>query len=230
MTFYEHLEELRWRIIYSLALSGVLAFISYFYMDALLEILIKPVGKVVFLEPSEAFFTRIKLSLYCGLFFALPFILYQGWEFTVTALTVKEKRMLLKIVPASYLLFSAGLLFSITLVIPSALKFLTGFSSSTVVPMLSFSKYISFIFIFAAGFGIIFQLPVVSYIAGRMGIISSGKMRGTRRYAIVVIFIVAGLITPGPDIFSQFAMAVPTLLLYELSILIVKAVERSPNG
>ncbi|OGS20561.1 MAG: twin arginine-targeting protein translocase TatC [Elusimicrobia bacterium RIFOXYA2_FULL_39_19] len=225
-TLIEHLEELRKRIIVCLVTTALCTLVCYFYIDQILAILSKPAGHLVFIKPAEAFFVKIKVAFYGALVVAMPVLIYQAWKFVSPGLIKTEKQHIYWLVPVSYLLFVSGLLFGFFLVLPQGLKFLLACGAENIEPMISVSSYISFVTIFLLGFGIVFQLPLVILFLTKMGIVTPQSLSKNRKYAILAIFIVAGVLTPGPDIFSQFMMAVPTLVLYELSILLSRIVFR----
>lgn len=222
LTLVQHLEELRKRLIICLITIFVVGFFCFFYTDNILSILSKPIGKLVFLKPTEAFIIRIKIAFYSSLFVSMPVILYQVWEFVSPALIETERYILRWIIPFSYLLFVFGVALAFFGVLPTGIKFLLDYGTENIQPMISINSYISFVITFLLAFGIIFQLPLVVLFLTKLGIVSPKWLIQQRKYAILVIFIISGIITPGPDIFSQFLMAIPTLLLYEISILLSK--------
>ncbi len=224
LTLIEHLEELRRRIIICLIAVFVCSIVCYFYVDKILFILSRPVNKLVFLKPTEAFLTKLKLSFYSGFFVSMPVIIYQIWKFVSPGLLPKEKHYIYWIVPTSYLLFITGVLFAFFAVLPVGIKFLLSYATESIQPLISISAYISFVIIFLLVFGIVFQLPLIVLFLTKLGVITPKWLVTNRKYAILVVFILAGILTPGPDVFSQFLMAIPTLLLYELSIIISKIV------
>jgi sec-independent protein translocase protein TatC len=225
LTLVQHLEELRRRIIICLVAIFVCGIFCFFYSDKILAVLSKPIGKFVFIKPTEAFITRIKVAFYSGVFVSMPVIIYQIWKFVKPGLIEIERRTLSLVIPFSYLLFIAGVVFAFFVVLPTGMKFLLNYGTENIQPMISISSYISFVMIFLLAFGFIFQLPLVVLVLTKLGIITPKWLVKNRKYAILIIFIIAGIITPGPDIFSQFMMAIPTLLLYEVSILIAKFVK-----
>jgi len=224
LSLVEHFGELRKHIIICLVAVIICGVFCFFYVDSILSILSKPVGNLVFLKPAEAFISRIKLAFYSGIFVSMPVIIYQMWKFVNPGLIEIERRYFLWIMPFSYLLFLSGVLFAFFAVLPVGMKFLLGYGTENVTPMISVSSYISFVGIFLLAFGIIFQLPVVIVFLTKLGIVTPKWLSANRKYAVLIIFIIAGIITPGPDIFSQFMMALPTLLLYEISILLSKLI------
>lgn len=225
LTLVEHLEELRKRLIICLFAILLGSIFSYLYIDKILAFISAPVGKLIFLKPTELLLTRIKVSFYSGVFFSLPVIIYQAWKFISPGLVGQERRYFYWVVPFSYLLFACGLSFAFLGVLPLGIKFLLNYSSENIQPMISVGSYISFVVTFLLAFGIIFQLPLVILFLTKIGIITPQWLVKNRKYAILVIFILAGVLTPGPDIVSQFLMAVPTLILYEVGIQVSKLVK-----
>lgn len=229
-TLVQHLEELRRRLIVSLT-AVVIAFgICLFYVDDILRIISQPAGQLVFLKPTEAFFSRIEIAIYGGVFLALPVIIYQVWRFISPGLVKTEKQYLFWIVPLSYLLFVAGVALAFFGVLPVGVKYLLAYGTENIQPMISIDSYLSFVTTLLLAFGAIFQLPLVILFLTKVGLVTPDWLAAKRRYAIVLIFIIAAILTPGPDIFSQFMMAIPTLLLYEISILLSRFVGRRPAG
>ena len=218
--FIQHLEELRRRIIYCLLFIVAAAFISYPFINKILFFLAKPLGKMVFIQPVEAFVTYIKLALFCALFISLPFIIYQIWAFISPGLKKNEKRYALLFAPLGFLLFIIGCAFAYFVIIPFGIKFLLGFQSAWLVPMITVSSYITFFCIMILIFGCVFQLPVVILLLGKLGLIDPITLRRNRKYVILVIFVIAAIITP-PDVITQIMISLPLILLYEISILLV---------
>lgn len=222
MSFLEHVEELRWRLIKSLATVLALSIVSYIFADKLIEAITHPIDEVFFMGPTEAFAVRIKISLFAGLILGLPVILYQAWEFVVPGLYEREVRMVVPVVLFATLFFIGGAAFCFFLVMPIGIKFLLGFGTEKMKPLIAIGRYVSFVGWMAIAFGIVFQLPIVSYFLGRLGILTSGMMRRGRRYALVSILIVAAAVTPSPDVFSQLMLAGPLYALYEASVVLVR--------
>jgi len=217
MSFLEHLEELRKRLIYSIVAVIIGAIVGYIFSSYVTEFLTKPIENLVFLAPTEAFVTKLKVSLICGIFIALPFIFYQFWRFVKPALYMHEKKYFFWAVFFSSLFFFSGALFAYFVVLPVGIKFLLGFATEKIHATLSIANYIAFIAKILFAFGIIFQLPVVSFFLTKMKILKPQLLRKGRRIAIVLIFIVAAMLTP-PDVFTQLLMAGPLIILFEISI------------
>jgi sec-independent protein translocase protein TatC len=222
MNFWDHLEELRWRLIKSMSAVLVLSIVAYIFADQLINAVTYPVDEVFFMGPTEAFAVRIKISLFAGFIVAVPVILYQIWQFVVPGLYSHEVRMAAPVVIFSSLFFLAGGAFCWFFVLPVGLQFLMGFGTEKLKPMIAVGNYVSFVGWMTISFGIVFQLPIVSFFLGRLGIMSSKSMRKGRRYAIVGILIVAAAVTPSPDVFSQLMLAGPLYLLYEASVVLVR--------
>jgi sec-independent protein translocase protein TatC len=221
-----HLGELRKRIIYSVSIITVCSILMYSTVDVVIADLAKPVGKLYFTGPVEAFMTRLKISLFLGLLVSLPFVLFQFWSFIQGGLLSKEKRFILAVTAISFALFVAGASFCYFLILPVGVKFLIAYGSETLVPLITISKYLSFVTTLVFAFGLIFELPVIVGFLAKVGIVHSDMLRQQRRFAVVIIFIAAAALTPGPDVFSQVMMAVPLLVLYEASIFVARIIER----
>lgn len=224
-TFIEHLEELRKRIIICLITIIIAALACYPLAGKLLPLLARPVGRLVFIQPLEAFVTYLKVTLICGFCLALPVILYQIWAFVVNGLRPAERRYLLYFIPLSFALFVLGAGFAYTVIVPCGLRFLLSFGGDYLQPMISVSRYISFLGMMLLAFGLAFELPVVILFLVKLGLVSPGLLARNRKYVLLVIFILAAVLTP-PDIFTQIMMALPLLFLYEVSILLARLLGR----
>ena len=226
MGLLDHLEELRKRILYSIVAVIVCAIIGYVVSEYVIAFITQPVENLVFLAPTEAFVTKLKVSLICGLFMALPVIFYHFWRFVKPALYLHERKYLMLAVFFSTFFFFSGVVFAFIIVIPVGLRFLLSFETDKLQATLSISNYITFITKILLAFGIIFQLPVVSFFLTKMRILKPQFLRKSRRVAIVLIFIAAALLTP-PDIFTQLLMAGPLIILFEISIWVSVFASRS---
>ncbi|EKD27030.1 MAG: Sec-independent protein translocase, TatC subunit [uncultured bacterium] len=220
-SFMVHIDELRQRLINVLIIIIIASVISFLFNDFLITLFLKPVGKVIFLKPAEAFVTRVKISIYASIFITLPYILYQFWMFVLPALFEKEVRYLKTIITGSYFLFIIGSLFAFMVVLPYTMGFLKQFGNEFIEPSISFGSYISFSCSFILGFGLLFQLPVIIFFLVKLKLASIDFFTKNRKYAIVLIFIVSAILTP-PDALSQILLALPIMVLYEASILICK--------
>ena len=216
-----HLSELRKRLIIIAVAVIVGTCISYYYVDLLLEILLKPAGKLYYMRPTEAFFTYMKVSVVGGLVIAAPIILHQIWLFVKPALTVREKQLSNWILPVAIGLFGIGIVFSYVLVLPAAVKFFMGFATDELQPMFSIGQYMDFVLSFVLPFGFIFELPLILIILGYFNLITSRFLKTKRKIFILISFIIGAVISPTPDMFSQTMIALPMILLYETSLFVL---------
>lgn len=230
MTLIEHLEELRRRLLISVFAFSAGTVVSFLLVERVLAVLIRPVGRVVFTAPTEAFFIRLKVAALTGAFVSLPVILYEIWRFVSVGLTAAERRYTLALLPFSLLLFVGGGAFAFFAILPVGVRFLLSYQTETLVPMISIGAYTSFATAFVLAFGLVFQLPVVVLFLARIGVVTPAALAAGRRYALLGIVVLSAVLTPGGDLFSQLLMAGPTYLLYEASIWIARAVApRSPR-
>jgi len=222
MPFLDHLEELRWRLLKSAMAVIVLAGLSFYFRNELFAWIIRPLGDIPlhFTEVTGSFYAFLKVSLITGILAALPIVFYQFWMFMSPGLYKQEKRVVLPLVIVSTILFLCGAAFCYFLTLPIALKFLIGFSGDMISPIITVGSYISFAGLLLIAFGLGFELPVVAYFLGRIGLVSASMLARGRRYAIVIILIAGAIITP-PDVFTQVLLAAPVYVLYEFSILVV---------
>ncbi len=223
VSFFDHLTELRSRFLQCLLGFVLGSCIFYSFIDAVLDFILKPVGTVIFTSPSDAFVARMTLTLIGGFFLSLPLIIYHIWKFIALGLREKEIRYVVIYGPLSLFCFILGAVFSYFVLLPTSLKFLLGFATKNVLPMITVEKYISFVGTMVVAGGVTFELPLIIAFLARIGIATPEFLRQKRRYAIVIIFIVSAIITP-PDAASQLIMAVPLLVLYEAGIIMAKMV------
>lgn len=226
MSLIAHLEELRERIIRCLIALGIGTAVCYYFIEDIMHLITAPAGKLYYMYPAEAFFTYLKISGFAGFLLMMPYIFYQVWKFVLPALTVREKTIIGIIVPVSVLLFVGGLAFSFFLVMPLALKFFLGFGTPELQPMLSLNRYFDFVIAFILPFGLVFELPLAIVVMAKLGIIGSKYLKEKRRMVIFMSFVIGAVISPTPDVFTQSMIAVPMILLYEISLLIVSFVLR----
>ena len=229
MTLFEHLEALRKVIIISVIAIVIGSIIAYNYVDYFLNILLQPVTalkmKLVFINVTEAFMTKLKIAIILGIILASPIILWQIWSFVAPGLKPAERKFVLRMIPVIIILFVAGIVFAFFTVFQIATRFLLQFGGDIMSPMITIGKYISFALNFLIPFGLVFELPVVVYILAKLNIISHEFLVKNRKYALLVVFILAAALTPGPDVISQLLMAAPLLILYEVSIFIAKFIK-----
>ena len=226
MSIIAHLEELRKRLIYSIAAVAVGSGVAYFYIDEIMRCLTAPAGKLYYMQPAEAFFTYLKIAVFGGFLLALPVIFYEIWRFILPALTVRERKALLLIVPLSVVLFVVGIVFSFTLVLPAAIRFFIGFGTDNLEPLFSLGKYLDFVLAFILPFGCIFELPLIIVVLAKLGFVGSAFLWKQQRIVVFLSFVIGAVISPTPDVFSQTMIAVPMILLYEISYVIVRFVLR----
>jgi sec-independent protein translocase protein TatC len=233
MPLLDHLEEFRWRIIWTLvalALGSVLGFVLITRFD-LLKLLIEPVraflngGKLKYLSPADPFMVTLRLSVAAGVVIALPVALYQLWGFLSPILEPSEKRAVLPALIGAIVLFLGGASLAYFGVLPLTLKFFSKFEPGSLQQNLTVDKFLGYLMKLMLGFGIAFETPVIMLALGAMGIVTSELLTRYRRHAIVAIFVLGAALTP-PDVFSQLLMAVPLLFLFELSIWLVRWTER----
>lgn len=222
MPFLEHIEELRQRLIRILATILAFSIIAYAFSEQMVDFLVKPVGTVYFRQPTGAFSIRIKASLFAGLIVAIPVILYQLWRFAIPGLHAREVKFLIPVTLLGTFFFFGGASFCFFLVIPAAMQFLQAFASENVKALIDVSDYFSFVFWMCVAFGAVFELPIIAFFLGKIGVITAGTLSRGRRFALVAILVVAGVLTPTPDAFSQLMLAVPLYVLYEVSIVVVR--------
>jgi len=225
ITLAEHLEELRGRIFKSVIAVIIASCAIYSFVGVIYGSMIKPVGKLHFIAPQEAFIANIKIAFFAGILLASPVVLYQLWRFIAAALTEKEKKSALIFGILSFVFFIAGASFGYFVITPIGIKFLMGFASNMVIPMITVSKYISFVGMLTMAFGAVFQLPLASLFLTKLGIVTPKLLSDKRKHAIVAMFVGAAVLTP-PDVVTQCLMAVPLLILYEIGIVFSKIVYR----
>lgn len=236
MSFIDHLEELRWRIIKtvsSIIFGGILTF---FFIDFFLELLLKPLDNInsdnpinlQVLSVQGMFIIKWSIALIGGVVLAIPVITFQIWKFISPGLYANEKGFVLPLVFFSFISFLLGIIFSYKILIPYCLNFFASLSGDSVLNNFSINHYFSFIIWLLLGCGIVFQLPVVSFLLSTVGLLTPAFMRHYRRHAVVVIFILSSFITP-PDPVSMLVMAFPLIILYELSIGVSWIVNRSKD-
>jgi sec-independent protein translocase protein TatC len=227
------LEELKERLIRVLVVLGLGFVVCYVFRDWSFEIITKPLvevlpqtGSIVFTGLTEAFFTHMKIAFFASLFLTSPYTLFQIWGFISPGLYAKEKRYVVPFVISASLLFIGGVLFGYFIALPPAFEFFVSFSTDALKPMISLREYLSLALKFLLAFGISFEMPVFIYFMTKIGIVNATMLRRQRRYAILLIFIAAAILTPSPDALSQILMAGPLMILYEISILLAKVAGR----
>jgi sec-independent protein translocase protein TatC len=224
MTLTEHLNELRKRLIRSFIAVFVGFLACYAFAEQLFDILMEPMVQVlhnsnfIYTYPPEAFFTYLKVSFVAGFFLVSPYLFYQAWLFVAPGLYQNERKYLVPIAIFSAVFFTVGALFGYFVVFPFGFEFFASYSTDKIVFTPKLSEYLSFALKLLFAFGVVFELPLVIFFLARLGLVTAQGLRRVRKYAILVIFIVAAILTP-PDVFTQTLMAGPMILLYELGIL-----------
>jgi len=234
MPFTAHLEELRWRLIVVFIAVGVGFLLSYGFKETIFEILMRPLisvmgdgDKMIFTNLPEAFFTYLKVSLLSGIMLASPVILFQIWMFIAPGLYSEERKLILPFVFLSTLFFVGGALFGYFVVFPYGFQFFLSFASENIQAFPSMKEYLSFSSKLLLAFGIVFELPLFITLMARLGMVTPTFLKQNRKYAILLFFVGAAIITP-PDVVTQIMMAFPLMLLYELSIFGAKIFQRKP--
>jgi len=229
-----HLQELRKCLILSFIAVGAGFAFCYAFAESIFDILAAPLlkmmptgGSLIFTSVAEAFFTYMKVAFIAGLILASPFVLYQLWTFVAPGLYRHEKKYVVPFVLAGSFFFALGISFGYYVALPVGFKFLLGFATDFIKPMPSMKEYLSFSIKFLLAFGLVFEFPVVLVLLARIGVINAKTLAKQRKYAILLIFIFAAVITP-PDIISQLLVALPLMGLYELSILLSKIFGKKP--
>lgn len=224
-----HLEELRKRLVISSSAWFVAFLGCYSFAETLFGYIADPVKKalpegssLVFLTATEPFFTYMKLGALAGFLVASPVIFWQFWAFISPGLYRQEKRMVVPFVLASCLCFGVGTYFGFFLVFPQVFTFLIGFGlGGDLAPMLSMGSYLSFSTKLLFAFGVVFELPIIIFFLARIGVVDYRWLAERRKYALVIGFVIGAILTP-PDIFSQVALALPFVILYEIGIWVAK--------
>ena len=232
MGFLDHLEEFRWRIIKSIVAIVIGAIISFIFIDKIMELLVAPTLKISdqftlqVLKVQGMFMVKWGLAFVGGFVLGLPIITYQLWRFVAPGLYGTEVRYILPIIIFTYVAFLCGILFAYFILIPFSLKFFTSMGYGEVQNNISINYYFSFITWLMMGAGIIFEMPIVSFILSSVGILTPKFLRKYRRHAIIAIMILSAFITP-PDPISMIIMTFPLMILYEISILVSAGVNRA---
>ena len=239
MTFWDHLDELRSVIIRTMVVTVVAAAVAFCLKEQLFEIVLAPrtsdfiTYRLMGVEPfnihlmntglTEQFMIHLKTAMYAGMLVALPYIIYLLFRFVSPALYDNERKYATLLCTSGYLMFMVGTLLNYFLIFPLTVKFLGTYQvSEDVANMLTLQSYMDTLLMMNLVMGIVFELPVVTWILGRMGLVNARMMRSMRRHAVVAILVIAAIITPTTDAFTLFIVALPIWLLYEVSILIVR--------
>ena len=228
LTFLGHLGELRQRLIRCVIAVVITSIISFIFFKPIFYYLILPAGDInlVYIEMTEMIGTIMKVCLTSGIILAMPYLTYQFLMFVSPALTRKEKRYVYLILPWIALMFVGGVAFGYFILIPPATKFLITFGSDIATPQIRIGNYISIVSRLLLAIGLAFEMPVVTTFLARLGIITPKWLASKRKLAIIFAFILAAIITPTFDPINQSLVAVPLIILYEMSIWLAKLVQR----
>jgi len=223
-----HIADLRKRLMVSAASLIVTFFICFFFYEPILgwmmvpvEAVLPPNSQMVAVEIQETFFTALKVAFFSGFIISLPVIFWQLWLFLAPGLYEHEKKLVVPFVFFATLMFLIGSSFAYWVVVPFGFEFLVNFGSAVVTVLPSIGKYVGFFTKLLFGFGVAFELPVITFFLAKIGLVDDRMLKDFFKYAVVLIFILASLLTP-PDVLTQFLMAGPLILLYGVSIYIAK--------
>lgn len=239
LTIIGHLEELRKVLLVSIFALIPTSAAGWLLKDYSLRLLLQPLKvidpnfKLQVLGPADKLFVDIKMAVFIGVILALPVIMWQIWGYILPALKQTERRIMGTLVPATVMLFVGGIIFAYFTVFRLGVQFFFGYVSSagdTVVAAYALTEYISFALSFLLPFGLVFELPIVVLVLTRFGLVTPKFLGAKRKYAILIIFVIAAFLTPGPDIVSQLMMAAPMYILYEVSILLSYLVVRKKKA
>lgn len=227
----EHLEDLRKVLIRSFIAIFIGTVISYgLFLDRIMEIVVGPLDRLgqelVFLAVTEGFFTQFKVAFFAGVIFACPIIIWQILSFVLPALYSHEKKVFFPLLFFGVVLFGAGIVFGYVFVLEIGLKVLLINFSGGLTPMISVSKYVSFVISFLLPFGIVFEIPLITFFLTKIGVVTPQYLRKNRRYVIFIMVVLAAVLSPGPDIVAQLFLALPMVILYEFSIIISAIIYR----
>ncbi len=223
-----HIADLRKRLVISILTLIVMCFICFSFYEPILEWMMQPVkavlpegSQMVAIEIQETFFTALKVSFFSAFFLSLPVIFWQLWLFMAPGLYDHEKKLVFPFVFFATLMFVSGAAFAYYVVVPFGFEFLIAFGSTVVTILPSIGKYVGFFTKLLFGFGVSFELPVITFFLAKIGLVDDQMLKDFFKYAVVIIFIFSALLTP-PDVITQFLMAGPLILLYGVSIYIAK--------
>ncbi|MDO9693494.1 MAG: twin-arginine translocase subunit TatC [Candidatus Latescibacteria bacterium] len=221
MTLLDHLDELRTVLLQSLLVAVAAAVGAWFVSQRLLDLIVAPMTEagqqVYFSQPTEAFMTRMKVAGVAGLIVVLPFVLLRVYRFVAPGLYPRERKLVTPLLIASVVLFYTGVAFAFLVMIPLVVKFMLGYATESVRPLIGIGPYFSFVAQTCLAFGLVFELPVAVLLLSAAGLVGARTLWAGWRYAAVIIVVVAAVLTP-PDVVSQMLMAVPVMALYLLSV------------
>ena len=223
MSLEEHLEELRERLFKSIGVLVIGMIVAYMFFEPIMKFIVSPAGKLYYMKPAEAFYISIKICAVSGGIIALPLIFYQFWSFLLPAFSLESRKLLAEMVLAGTGLFICGIVFAYYFVLPLGLKFFLGFASANINPIISMENYLDFFLTLILPFGFVFNLPLILVVMAKVGMVDSYSLAKYRKSVVLICFFVAAILTP-PDVLSQILLAIPLMLLYEVSIWCIKYV------
>ncbi len=233
MSFLEHLEELRSRLIRAVIAITAMFLVCLIFAERVFSLLAAPITRLlpkdsslVFTGLPDPFFIYLKVSFIMGIFIALPYVLYQLWQFVSPGLYERERKMAVPFISLATLLFYTGALFAYFIVFPAAFNFFLSYQTPELKAMISIREYVSLVLVLMLAFGAVFETPIVIVFLGLLGIFDSAQLKRGRRYFVVLAFIIGAILTPTPDVVNQSLMAIPMLLLYEVGIRILAYLEK----
>ena len=223
-----HLTELRKRLTRSVIAVVITTIIAFIFYQKIFDILIYPAGDInlIFVEMTEMIGTVMRVCLISGVILAIPYLTYEFIMFVAPALTPKEKRYVYLILPWISLMFAGGVVFGYFILIPPATRFLITFGSDIATPQIKIGNYVSVVTRLLLAIGLVFEMPVVTTFLARLGVVSSQWLASKRKMAIILAFVLAAIITPTFDPINQSLVAVPLVILYELSIWLARLVQK----
>lgn len=225
-TVLDHLGELRKSILISVAAVFIAAMGCFFFNELLLQVVTYPVRSIgqnlIVTGVTEAFFVKLQLSFLAGFVISFPIVSWAVWRFVKPALYTHERRYIYVLFPATIILFAGGVTFAYFVVLPLVLNFFVYIAGENLETMFKVDQYVSFVMSFVIPFGLTFELPVVTYFLTKLGVVKPQALSRNRKYALLIIVILGGVLSPGPDPISQVLMAGPVYILYEVSILVAK--------
>ena len=233
MSFFDHLEEFRWRLVKSIIGLVLGAIVVGIYSDYIITNVLLKIAKntnpplnIINLKPYGQLSLYFEVIIIGGLILSFPVIIYQFWKFIEPALKENERKYIFGSIVGTVFCFLSGIVFVYYIMLPTALNFFAGFGSTSINNQIAIDEYMSFILTLLLTGGLVFELPVVSIFLGKIGILTPSIMRKYRRHAIVIILIVAGVLTPSPDVASQILLSLPLIFLYEISIFVCKMAQK----
>ena len=230
MPFLDHVAELRKRLLFAFAALAVGTGASFAFTERLAEYLMRPVDGLtfVYLSPPELFLAYVRIAILAGLVLSSPVILFELWMFVRPGLVRRERRAILAGLFFGALFFAAGASFSFFVILPFTMKFFLQYATDRIEAVFSFGEYVGFVSSLVLSFGAAFELPIVTAILAALGIVKGSTLAAARRYAVLLVFIAAAILTP-PDVVSQVLLALPMLVLFELSVIVAKRIERNAD-